>query len=146
MVSLNDILVSDIANAKTGINDEILPAGTYVAKVLSFTEEEHYNYVSLEINKKRFNFFYNYYLRDTTDLDANLLNWLKALATIPVNEKTNFLDITNSAIGSSYRIEIYNYTSKSGKNAGKEQHAINFKTLPTLETVEIEEEELELPF
>ena len=100
MVSLNDILVSDIANAKTGINDEILPAGTYVAKVLNFTEEEHYNYITLEINKKRFNFFYNYYLRDTTDLDANLLNWLKALATIPVNEKTNFLDITNSAIGS----------------------------------------------
>ena len=146
MVSLNDILVSDIANAKTGINDEILPAGTYVAKVLNFTEEEHYNYIALEINKKRFNFFYNYYLRDTTDLDANLLNWLKALATIPVNEKTNFQDITNSAIGSSYRIEIYNYTSKSGKNTGKEQHAINFKTLPTLETVEIEEEELELPF
>ena len=146
MVSLNDILVSDIANAKTGINDEILPAGTYVAKVLNFTEEEHYNYITLEINKKRFNFFYNYYLRDTTDLDANLLNWLKALATIPVNEKTNFLDITNSAIGSSYRIEIYNYTSKSGKSAGKEQHAINFRTLPTLETVEIEEEELELPF
>ena len=146
MVSLHDILVSDIANAKTGINDEVLPAGTYVAKVLSFTEEEHYNYIALEINKKRFNFFYNYYLRDTTDLDANLLNWLKALATIPVNEKTNFLDITNSAIGSSYRIEIYNYTSKSGKNAGKEQHAINFRTLPILETVEIEEEELELPF
>ena len=79
MVSLSDILVSDIANAKTGINDEILPAGTYVAKVLSFTEEEHYNYIALEINKKRFNFFYNYYLRDTTDLDVTYLTGLKHL-------------------------------------------------------------------
>ena len=146
--SLKDILLQDAASAKTGgtIVNEILAPGVYVAKILGFTEEETFQYISVEINKKKHNFFYNYYLKDTTDLDANLINWIKALATIPVNEKTSLLEIANSAIGSSFKITIYNYVSKAGKNAGKTQHAISFKDLPVIETVTIEAEEIELPF
>jgi len=147
--SLKDILMSDAANAKTqGYENEILPAGEYVAKVLGFTEEDTYQYVSLEINKKRFNFFYNYYIKDTTDLDANLINWIKGLATIQVVDTTSLLDITNSAIGSSYKVTVYNYVPKNGKNAGKQQHALSFRDVPTIETVtvDIAEEEFDLPY
>jgi hypothetical protein len=147
--SLKDILSKDAATAKTTggtLVNEVLPPGTYIAKVLGFTEEEAYQYVSLEINKKKFNFFYNYYLRNTTDLDGNLINWIKALATIPVKDNTTLLEIANSAIGSSYKISIYNYVSKTGKNAGKTQHGITFKDKPVLETTTIESEEVELPF
>lgn len=145
--SLKDILLKDLATAKTpeGASQEILPPGDYKAKVIGFVEEETYQYVTLEINKKKFNFFYNYFLKDSTDLDANLINWIKALATIPVTEQTTLLEIANSAIGSTYKVTIYNYTSKSGKNAGKQQHAIRFGTLPVIETVVIEEELIELP-
>lgn len=146
--SLKDILIKDANTAKTqsGIVNEVLAPGNYVAKILGFTEEEAYQYVSVEINKKKFNFFYNYYLRGTTDLDANLINWIKALATIPVKESTSLLEIANSAIGSSFKITIYNYVSKTGKNAGKTQHAISFKDKPVLETTTIETEQVELPF
>jgi hypothetical protein len=146
--SLKDILIKDANTAKTqgGIVNEVLAPGNYVAKVLGFTEEEAYQFVSLEINKKKFNFFYNYYLRNTTDLDASLINWIKALATIPVKESTSLLEIANSAIGSSFKITIYNYVSKTGKNAGKTQHAISFKDKPVLETTTIETEQVELPF
>ena len=146
--SLKDILSKDANTAKTqgGIVNEVLPPGSYVAKVLGFTEEEAYQFVSLEINKKKFNFFYNYYLRNTTDLDASLINWIKALATIPVKETTSLLEIANSSIGSSFKVTIYNYVSKTGKNAGKTQHAISFKDKPVLETTTIETEQVELPF
>jgi hypothetical protein len=146
--SLKDILIKDANTAKTqgGIVNEVLPPGTYLAKVLGFTEEEAYQYVSVEINKKKFNFFYNYYLRNTTDLDASLINWIKALATIPVKETTSLLEIANSAIGSTFKVTIYNYVSKTGKNAGKTQHAISFKDKPVLETTTIETEQVELPF
>jgi len=146
--SLKDILIKDANTAKQqgGIVNEVLAPGNYVAKVLGFTEEEAYQFVSLEINKKKFNFFYNYYLRNTTDLDASLINWIKALATIPVKESTSLLEIANSAIGSSFKITIYNYVSKTGKNAGKTQHAISFKDKPVLETTTIETEQVELPF
>jgi hypothetical protein len=146
--SLKDILIKDANTAKTqgGIVNEVLPPGTYLAKVLGFTEEEAYQYVSVEINKKKFNFFYNYYLRNTTDLDASLINWIKALATIPVKETTSLLEIANSSIGSTFKVTIYNYVSKTGKNAGKTQHAISFKDKPVLETTTIETEQVELPF
>jgi hypothetical protein len=147
--SLKDILSKDAASAKTTggtIVNEVLAPGTYIAKVLSFTEEENYQYISVEINKKKFNFFYNYYLRGTTDLDGNLINWIKGLATIPVKDDTSLLEIANSAIGSSYKITIYNYVGKTGKNAGKTQHGITFKDKPVLETTTIESEEVELPF
>lgn len=147
--SLKDILIKDAKNAKEAngnIVNEVLAPGSYVAKVLGFTEEEAYQFVSLEINKKKYNFFYNYYLRGTQDLDASLINWIKGLATIPVKEETSLLEIANSAIGSSYKITIYNYVSKSGKNAGKTQHALSFKDKPVLETTTIESEEVELPF
>lgn len=146
--SLKDILIKDANTAKTqgGIVNEVLPPGTYLAKVLGFTEEEAYQYVSVEINKKKFNFFYNYYLRNTTDLDANLISWIKSLATVPVKDSTSLLEIANSAIGSTFKITIYNYISKTGKNAGKTQHAVSFKDKPVLETTTIETEQVELPF
>lgn len=146
--SLKDILIKDANTAKQqgGIVNEVLAPGSYVAKVLGFTEEEAYQYVSLEINKKKFNFFYNYYLRGTQDLDGTLINWIKALATIPVKDSTSMLEIANSAIGSSFKITIYNYVSKTGKNAGKTQHAISFKDKPVLETTTIETEQVDLPF
>jgi hypothetical protein len=147
--SLKDILIKDAKNAKEAggnIVNEVLAPGQYIARVLGFTEEETYQFVSLEINKRKFNFFYNYYLRNTTDLDASLINWIKALATIPVKDDTSLLEIANSAIGSSFKITIYNYVSKSGKNAGKTQHALSFKDKPVLETTTIESEEVELPF
>jgi hypothetical protein len=146
--SLKDILIKDANNAKEagGIVNEVLAPGQYIAKVLGFTEEEAYQFVSLEINKKKYNFFYNYYLRNTKDLDASLINWIKALATIPVKDTTSLLEIANSAIGSSFKVTIYNYVSKTGKNAGKTQHALSFKDKPVLETTTIEAEEVELPF
>jgi hypothetical protein len=146
--TLKDILLKDAASAKVpeGVNQEVLPAGTYVAKILGFTEEESYQYISVEIDKKKYNLFYNYYIKDTTDLDANLINWIKGLATIQVTENTSLLEIANSAVGSSFKIVVYNYISKTGKNAGKQQHAISFKDLPVIETVTIEIEEVELPF
>jgi hypothetical protein len=146
--SLKDILIKDANTAKTqgGIVNEVLAPGTYIAKVLGFTEEEAYQFVTLEINKKKFNFFYNYYLRGTTELDGTLIQWIKALATIPVKDSTSLLEIANSAIGSSYKITIYNYVSKTGKNAGKTQHAVSFKDKPVLETTTIQTEQVELPF
>lgn len=146
--TLKDILLQDTASAKTsdGMVNAVLKPGTYTAKILAFVEEDTYQYVSVEINNTRYNFFYNYYLYNTTDLDANLINWIKALATIPTTATTSLLDIANSAIGNSYKIEVYNYTSKNGKNAGKTQHAISFKTLPVIETVEIQTEVISLPF
>lgn len=149
--SLKDVLLKDLATAKTpeGANTEILPAGEYRAKILGFVEEETYQYVAVEIDKKKYNFFYNYFIKDTTDLDANLINWIKALATIPVDDNTTLLTIANSALGNTYKITIYNYVSKSGKNAGKQQHAIRFGTLPVIDNVDITEEVIEtldLPF
>ena len=90
--NLRDLLVGgdNVKNAKKqGYNDEVLVAGDYDAKVIGFTEEETYQFVTLEINGKRFNFFYNYYIKDTTDLDGNTIDWIKALSTIEVTEQTN---------------------------------------------------------
>jgi hypothetical protein len=57
------------------------------------------------------------------------------------------MEITNSAIGSSYMIEVYNYTAKSGKDAGTVKHGIQFSVKPELTVVEIETEEIdELPY
>lgn len=145
--NLSNITIADLGTAQTQTHEQpILEAGTYTAKVLAFVEEENYNYVSLEINNVKYNFFYNYFLRDTDVFNADVLNWIIGLATFPVTDDTSLIDITNSAIGSSYVIEIYNYTPKSGKNAGKPQHAIQFKTRPELTTVEIQSEEFTLPF
>lgn len=149
MVNLSKILAGDIKNAKTGFKDKTLEPGLYVGKLLGFTEEDTYQFVTFLINGSKYNFFYNYFIYDTQDLDANVINWITKLATVPVNDKTSLLEIANSAVGSSYKIEIYNYTSKSGKNAGKVQHAIRFSTMPVKEEVVIETEELsieDLPF
>lgn len=145
--SLKDIRVQDTADAKTpnGIPPTLAP-GEYDAKILQFVEEDNYNYISMEIAKKRYNMFYDYYLRDSTDLNKEVLDWLKALATIPVKNDTTMLEIANSAIGSTYKITVYNYTSKSGKNKGNAQHAISFRDLPVLQETLIETEEAELPF
>ena len=124
----------------------VCPAGKHTAKVVSFTEEENYNYVTLEIEKKSYNFFYNYTLKDSDVLDSDVLNWLLSLATIPVTDETHLIEITNSAIGHSYEVETYVYTPKNGKNAGKPQHGIQFSTLPVLKVVEVETEDIELPF
>lgn len=145
--NLSNITIADLDTAQSNVTEQqILPAGKYVAKVLGFTEEENYNYVSLEINGVKYNFFYNYFLKDSDVLNADVLNWIISLATIPVGENTSLIEISNSAIGSSYNIEIYNYTSKSGKNAGKEQHAIQFRTKPEIVVVDITTEEFELPY
>lgn len=146
--SLNNITVADLGSAKQRENTgfTVCPPGVHVAKLLSFNEEENYNYVSLEIDGKKFNFFYNYFVRGTSDLDADVLNWIISLSTIPTTDTTSLTEITNSAIGNSYKIEVYNYTSKTGKSAGKLQHAIQFSTKPELVVVEIEEEEFTLPY
>lgn len=146
-VGLKDILLKDVADAQSsGPNTEILEPGVYNAKVIGFTEEDTYQYITVEINKKRFNFFYNYYLYETDVLDKDLIEWIQALATIKTTAKTTLLEIANSAIGSTYKITIYNYTSKSGKNAGKVQHAISFRDLPIEVAADVMEEDIELPF
>lgn len=145
--NLANITMADLGSAQTRNTERpIVPAGMHVAKVLGFVEEENYNYVSLEIDGVKHNFFYNYFLKDTDTFDADVLNWIVGLSTIAVNDQTSLIDITNSAIGSSYEIEIYNYIPKTGKNAGKPQHGIQFSTTPKLAVVEIESEEFELPF
>ena len=145
--NLSTLKVGDLQNAKTNSADFIVcPAGSHIAKIISFTEEENYNYVSMEIDGRNYNFFYNYTLRGSDDLDADVLSWIVALATIPVTDTTTLLQITNSAIGQSYEIETYVYTSKTGKNVGKENHAIRFNVKPKLTTVAVQEEDLELPF
>ena len=85
-------------------------------------------------------------MKDTDVFNADVLNWIIGLSTIPVSDKTSLLDITNSSIGSSYKIEIYNYTPKTGKNAGKPQHGIQFSTKPELVVVEIGTEDFVLPY
>lgn len=143
--SLKDLTLNDLNKAKETAIGEVLKPGVYVAKVLSFTEEPDFNYITVEINKSKYNFFYDFFIRGTQDYSAEVIKWMRALATIPTDPTTTLLAIANSAIGSSYKIEIYNYTSKSGKNAGKVQHAIRYSTLPVIETVTIETEEIELP-
>lgn len=145
--SLNNITVADLTSAKARENtNQVCPAGEHVAKVISFTEEENYNYITLEINNVKYNFFYNYFLRNSDTFDADVLNWIISLATIPVTDATGLLEISNSAIGSSYKVKIYNYTSKTGKNAGKLQHAIDFATKPEMTTVDVVTEEFVLPY
>lgn len=145
--NLANITIADLGAAQTKNTERpIVPAGIHTAKVLGFVEEENYNYVSLEIDGVKHNFFYNYFLRDSDVFDADVLNWIIGLSTIPVTESTSLIDITNSAIGSSYKIEIYNYVPKSGKNAGKPQHGIQFSTKPELVVVEITSEEFVLPY
>ena len=145
--NLANITIADLGTAQSKNTERpIVPAGMHVAKVLGFTEEENYNYVSLEIDGVKHNFFYNYFLKDTDTLDADVLNWIVGLSTITVKEDTSLIDISNSSIGSSYEIEIYNYTPKTGKNAGKPQHAIQFSTTPKLTVVEIQSEEFVLPY
>lgn len=146
--SLKDILVKDLETAKkpAGGDFEILPPGEYVAKIIGFTEEESYQYITVEINKKRYNFFYNYFNYGTQDLNYYLIDWIKSLATVPMTEDMSLLEIANSSIGNSYKITIYNYTGKTGKNVGKVQHTIDFKIKPELQIVDIITEEVELPY
>lgn len=145
--NLANITINDLAGAETRNTEKpIVPPGVHVAKVLGFVEEENYNYVSLEINGVKQNFFYNYFIKDTDKFDADVLQWIISLATIPVKENTPLISITNSAIGSSYKVEVYNYTPKTGKNAGKPQHGIRFSTKPELVVVEVQTEEFVLPY
>lgn len=144
--NLKDIILGDLAAAVTPDSTPVvLPAGVHTMKILGFTEEPTYSYVTVEVDRRKFNFFYNFLIRDTNNLNAEVINWFKELATVTTTEKTTLLEIANSAIGSSYEIEVYNYVSKSGKNAGTTQHAIKFSTLPVLAVNTVEIEELELP-
>lgn len=151
-VSMQDILMEDLKDAKTTeYVNVVLAPGKYNAQILEFVEKDTFNYVSVMIDGKKHNFFYNYTLKDSDVLNADVLNWMKALATIQTTPKTPFLEITNSSIGSTYEIEVYNYVSKTGKNAGKTQDAINFRELPVLQTVDatvpgIDVVEDDLPF
>lgn len=145
--NLSNLTVADLATAKEETNaPKVCPEGEQIAKVLGFVEEETYNYVSLEIKGVKYNFFYNYFLKDSDELNAKVLNWIVSLSTVPVTETTSLIEITNSAIGSSYKIKIRNYMSKTGKNAGSMQHAIDFNFKPELVVVEVQTEEFELPF
>lgn len=144
--NLKDIILGDLAAAVTPDSTPVvLPAGVHTMKILGFVEEPTYSYVTVEVDRRKFNFFYNFLIRDTNNLNAEVINWFKELATITTTEKTTLLEIANSAIGSSYEIEVYNYVSKSGKNEGNTQHAIKFSTLPKLTVNTVEIEELELP-
>lgn len=147
--NLSNIKVADLGTAKQRPNTNafaVCPSGVHVAKVLGFFEGDTYNTVSLEIDGTKYNFFYDYMLRDGSAFDADVLNWIISLATIPVTDSTGLMEIANSAIGSSYKIEIYNYTAKTGKNAGKLQHAIQFSTKPELTVVDIQTEDFVLPY
>ena len=145
--TLKDILIDDAVSAKTPENgSELLTPGDYVGKIISFVEEETYSGIKMEVNKKPYLFFYNWTIRDTNDLNAEVIAWMTALATIPTPTGTSMLAITNSAIGNSYRFRVYNYKAKTGKNVGKDQHAISFRDLPVIETQNIIEEEVVLPF
>lgn len=147
--SLKDILLKDASTAKSSQTTiEALPAGVYTGKLLGITEEEKYSYITLEINKVKRNYFYNIYLRNSDDLNADVFNWLQSLATVAVTEQTSLLEIINSAIGFSFEIKIYNYVSKSSKDVGKTKDAIDFTVLPKLVSVgAIQEEVIEdLPF
>jgi len=146
-VNLSTLTVKDLANAKTSTGEfQVCPAGHHIAKVISFTEEQDYSFVTLEIDGKNYNFFYSFFLKDSDDYNADVFNWIIGLSTIPVTDATPLLAITNSSIGHSYEVETYTYVSKTGKSAGKEQHAIRFNVKPLLTTVAVEEEELTLPF
>ena len=145
--NLSNLKFGDLDNAKSATADfSVCPAGSHVAKVMSFTENDNYNFVTLEIEGKSYNFFYDYTLRNSDDLDYNVINWIAGLAMIPVTKETSLLAITNSAIGHSYEIETYVYVGKNGKNKDKEQHAIRFNVKPVPVTVQVQEENLELPF
>lgn len=146
--NLSNITAADLKSAgkQERGNFGILSPGKHVAKVLTFVEEDHYNYVSVEVAGKKYNFFYNYFLKDTTTFDADVLNWIIGLATVPVTDTTSLIEITNSAIGHSYEIEIYNYTPKSGKNAGKPQHGIQYSVAPKEVVATVEEEDFEFPY
>lgn len=145
MNSLSTLKVSDLEKAGTNTAEfKTCPAGTHLAKVISFTEEENYNFISLEIDKVKYNFFYSYTLKDSDQLNADVINWILALSTIPVTPDTHLLEITNSAIGRTYEVEIRNYTSKTGKHAGELQHSIDFKVKPTLSTVEVSSENVDV--
>ena len=148
MRTLSQLNIKDLQGAKAPSTERpVLPAGEYNAKFMGVTEEETYSYFKLQINNETYNFFYNLYLKDSEDLDANILNWIKSLATITTDDSTSLLAIVNSAIGSTYKIKIYNYVSKTGKNAGKTQHAIDYKVAPQIQAVQtVETEELDLPF
>lgn len=147
--NLSNITAADLGGAKTKPNQNefpTCPAGKHVAKIISFDEQETYNLLSVEIGGQKYNFFYNYFIYGTTDFDADVLNWIMKLATIEVTPETSLQQIANSALGCSYEIEVYNYTPKKGKNAGKVQHGIQFSVAPKLTVVEVVTEEYELPY
>lgn len=145
MNNLSTLTRADLQNAqKKEVGFSVCPAGKHVAKVQKFVEEDNYNLVNLLIDGKNYNFFYNYTLRNSDALDADVLNWIIGLSTIPVTDSTTLLQITNSAIGYSYEIETYTYTPTTGKNAGKQQHGIQFSVVPKLVTVDVESEELDV--
>lgn len=149
-MSLADVRVSNFGSAKKkeGAGFAPCPAGKHNAKLIGVVEEETYNMIKLMIDGKQYNFFFNLFIYGTDDLNLDVLNWFKALATIPTNDNTSLLEIINSAIGYTYEVEVYNYTPKTGKNAGKLQDGIQFSTVPKMVTADIEEEDLsdDLPY
>lgn len=156
--NLASILVQDEKTAKSSeFVSKVCPAGVHDAKFITFVEEDTYQYFTFEIDGDQYNFFYNYYLKDSTDLNLDLIEWIKNLATIQYTDTTPLIDIVNSAIGSTFKITTYNYTSKTGKNAGKQQHAISFRDVPVIQAVNVisggtttntssdDDEEIDLP-
>lgn len=143
MKSLKDILIKDEANAKKRSGATVVLApGEYEFKLLGFVEEDTYSYLSVEHQGRKFNFFYNLFNKEGA-LDLDVMTWLKALSTIPVTPDTNLLDIVNSAIGCTYKIKVYNYVAKSGKNKGQTQHSIDFTQIPELIVNTITAEDLD---
>lgn len=151
MKSLKDILVKEEANAVKRVSsvNQVLTPGEYNMKILGFIEEENYSYISVECQGRKYNFFYNLFNKEG-QLDLNTLTWIKNLATCTVGPDTSLLDIVNSAVGATYNVKVYNYTSKTGKNAGKTQHAIDFNVAPTLQINDVTSEDIlvsdELPY
>lgn len=148
MANLSTLSVQEaMAGAKAPERvDVIVPAGKQQLVFAGNVEEETYNALKFQWQGKPVMFFYNPLLKDSTDLNQQVLDWIKALANITITDKTNFQEIFNSAIGSTYEIEVRNYTSQKGKNAGKVQHAIDFAKLPVKVMNTIQTEDITLPF
>lgn len=151
---LATIVAGDIEKARSMFDKITLEAGQYRGKLLGFTEEDTYNLMNFEIevpddegntSLQEVGFFYNWYLRNSDDLNADVIAWIKSLATIKVEKSTTMLDIANSAIGSTYVFEVYNYVSKSGKSKGETQHSIDFTVLPIIDTTVVKTETVKAP-
>lgn len=146
--TLSNVTLNDMKGAKANNSfaEQILPAGKHIGKFLGATEEDTYSYFKFEIGGQTYRLFFNLTLKGSDTIDLNTITWIKGLAVITVDDNTKLSEIINTAIGNSYEINIYNYVAKTGKNAGKNQHAIDFKTAPVLQATSVVTEKIDLPF